>query len=100
MSPFTMIEVNAPPLVGENLLMLGGPAAVTVKVGPIACPPGVITCTGPGDAVGGTVAVIWVALFTTKLVALVRLKRTPVAPVIRTRPTAVRRWRWSVGAAR
>ena len=76
-----MIEVNAPPLVGENLLMLGGPAAVTVKVGPIACPPGVITCTGPGDAVGGTVAVIWVALFTTKLVALVRLKRTPVAPV-------------------
>src|SRR5215204_441397 len=51
---------------------------LTVKLdGLVAVPPGVVTLIGPVVAVEGTVAVIWVAEFTTNVAATL-LKVTPV----------------------
>src|SRR5207247_394054 len=80
--PVMVTEVPTGPLVGLKELMLGGAGGVvTVKLlALVAVPPGVLTWIGPLVAPLGTVAVIWVLVFTVKLAA-VPLKRTAVAPV-------------------
>jgi hypothetical protein len=70
------------PLVGEKDVIVGDPAAVTVKLVALAAvPPGVVTLIVPLVAPVGTTAVICVAESTVKLVAAVRLNVTSVAPV-------------------
>jgi hypothetical protein len=70
------------PLVGEKDVIVGDPAAVTVKLEALtAVPSGVVTLIVPLVAPTGTTAVICVAELTSKLVAAVRLNVTPVAPV-------------------
>ena len=80
--PVMVTEVPTGPLVGLKELMLGGAGGVvTVKLlALVAVPPGVLTWIGPLVAPLGTVAVIWVLVFTVKLAA-VPLKVTAVAPV-------------------
>src|SRR5439155_13323170 len=75
--PVMVTEVPTGPLVGLKELMLGGAGGVvTVKLlALVAVPPGVLTWIGPLVAPLGTVAVIWVLVFTVKLAA-VPLKRT------------------------
>ena len=59
-----MTEFPGLPLVGENDVIVG-PAAMTVKLlEEVAVPPAVVTVILPVDAVLGTLAVIWVLLFT------------------------------------
>lgn len=64
-------------------VMAGAPLlVVTVKFADdVAVPPGVVTVMDPLAPPTGTVAVIWVALFTVKAAALVPLNETAVAPV-------------------
>jgi hypothetical protein len=68
------------PEVGVKLVIVG--AAITLKlVALVTVPPAVVMEIAPVVAPGGTVAVIWAALFTVKLVALVPLNLTTVAPL-------------------
>ncbi len=57
-----------------------GRRGMTVKLGPASVPATVVTLTAPLLAPAGTVAVIWVAESTVKVVALVALNFTTVAP--------------------
>lgn len=60
--PLIVTEVPLTPLVGEKLVIVGGPPATMVKLVPlIAVPPGVVAAIGPVVAPDGTVAVIWVS---------------------------------------
>jgi len=80
--PTIVTEVPTGPLVGENEVIVGEPAAVTVKFDELlAVPPGVVTLILPVCAPDGTTAVIWVAELTVNVVALVFLNCTSVAPV-------------------
>jgi hypothetical protein len=77
--PVIVTEPPTDPLVGLRLVMVGA-GTVTVKLGPLAVPPGVVTLTTPDTAPTGTVAVICVALFTVKDVASTPPKVTVLAP--------------------
>src|SRR5439155_20198203 len=78
--PLIVTWVPTGPLVGVKELIVGG-EAVTVKLPAlVAVPPGAVTLIDPEVAPLGTVAVIWVLVFTVKLAA-VPLKATAVAPV-------------------
>jgi hypothetical protein len=80
--PTIVTEIPAGPLVGENEVIVGEPAGVTVKFDElVAVPPGVVTLILPVCAPEGTTAVIWVSELTVKVVALVFLNFTSVAPV-------------------
>jgi hypothetical protein len=80
--PTIVTEVPAGPLVGENEVIVGEPAGVTVKFDElVAVPPGVVRLILPVCAPEGTTAVIWVFELTVKVVALVFLNFTSVAPV-------------------
>jgi len=62
--PTTTIEVPTGPLVGLNPVIVGA-GTVTVKfAAEVAVPPAVVTENVPVVAPLGTVAVIWVELFT------------------------------------
>ncbi len=77
--PVMTTEVPAGPLVGANDVIVGG--GTTVKTTAlVAVPPAVVTVIEPVTAAKGTVAVIWVAEFTTK-VAKKPANFTAVAPV-------------------
>jgi hypothetical protein len=78
--PVMTTELPTSPLVGLRLDTVGA-AAVTVKLGPLAVPPGVMTLTAPVVAPAGTVTVICVALFTVNAVADTPLNFTAEAPV-------------------
>ena len=68
------------PLVGEKDPIVGDPLGVTVKLfALVADPLPFVTVMVPVVADGGTVAVIWLAEFTTKL-ALDPLKTTDLVP--------------------
>jgi len=68
-------------VVGVNEVIVGALAADSTKLLPlVAVPAGVVTEIVP-DAPQGTVAVIWVALFTVNATAAVPPKLTAVAPV-------------------
>src|SRR5438309_561642 len=70
----------AGPLVGEQLILVGG--GMTVKVVLLVpVPADVVTLSGPVVAPAGTVAWITVVDVTVKVVALVPLNRTAVTPV-------------------
>ncbi len=57
--PKMLTEVPTAPLVGENDVMVGAPATVTVKfVELVAVPLGLVTVMGPVEAPEGTMAVI------------------------------------------
>ncbi|HKZ75432.1 MAG TPA: hypothetical protein VJ259_02085, partial [Actinomycetota bacterium] len=78
------ITTSAPtgPEVGENDVIVGAPAAVTVKFWALVpVPPGVVTLIFPVVAPEGTVAVICVPVLTVNVVAAVLLNVTAVAPV-------------------
>jgi hypothetical protein len=78
------ITTSAPtgPEVGENDVIVGAPAAVTVKFWALVpVPPGVVTLIFPVVAPEGTVAVICVSVLTVNVVAAVLLNVTAVAPV-------------------
>ena len=80
LEPVITTEVPTGPLVGVKLATVG--ARITVKLlALVAVPPGVVMATVPLVAPVGTVAVIWVAELTVKVVALTPLNRTAVAPV-------------------
>jgi hypothetical protein len=80
--PSIVTVVPLGPLVGENDVIVGDPVGVTVKLPvPVAVPPGVVTLIRPDMAPDGTTAVICVGELTVKLVALVFLNFTSVAPV-------------------
>ena len=80
--PSIVTLVPTAPLVGENDVIVGEPAAVTVKFATLlAVPPDVVTLILPVIAPVGTTAVICVAEFTVNVVALVFLNFTSVAPV-------------------
>lgn len=80
--PSIVTVVPLGPLVGENDVIVGDPAGVTVKLPElVAVPPGVVTLIRPLMAPDGTTAVICVEELTVKLVALVFLNCTTVAPV-------------------
>jgi len=75
-APLITTLVPGPPCVGVKPMMRGA----TVKaVALVAVPLGVVTVSGPVDALAGTVAVICVLVSTWKLAA-VPLNRTAVAP--------------------
>jgi hypothetical protein len=81
--PLIVTIVPGEPLVGENDVIVGLPAAVTTKSSALdADPSGAVTEIGPVWAFAGTCAVIWVGPFTTK-VGSDRLGQnvTSVAPV-------------------
>jgi len=80
--PVIVTAVPAGPLVGVKVVIVGEvTAAVTVKLAAeLALPPEVVTETFPVVALLGTVAVIWLALFTVK-VADIPLKDTADAPL-------------------
>jgi hypothetical protein len=78
--PVITTELPTRPLVGLRLVTVGA-GAVTVKLGPVTVPPAVVTLTAPVMAPEGTVAVIFVALLTTYVVAEMPLNFTAVAPV-------------------
>ena len=78
--PVSVITAPATPPEGVNEDTVGG--ATTGKFEELVpVPPTVVTEIGPVIAPAGTVAVIWVAEFTVKLVAFVVLNLTTVAPV-------------------
>jgi hypothetical protein len=80
--PLIVTVVPLGPLVGENDVIVGDPVGVTVKLPVlVAVPPGVVTLIRPDMAPDGTTAVICVGELTVKLVALVFLNFTSVAPV-------------------
>jgi len=80
--PVMTTLVPTEPLVGVKEVIVGEPAAVTVKLLALeAVPPGVVTMIFPVMAPVGTTAVIWVAELTVKFVAEVFLNVTSVAPV-------------------
>jgi hypothetical protein len=80
--PSIVTVVPLGPLVGENDVIVGDPVGVTVKLPVlVAVPPGVVTLIRPVMAPDGTTAVICVGELTVKLVALVFLNFTTVAPV-------------------
>lgn len=81
--PLIVTEVPGAPLVGENDVMVGAGGDVpTVKsVALVAVPDGVVTEIAPDWAPLGTVAVIFVSVFTVKVVADLFLNLTSVAPV-------------------
>jgi len=84
--PRMLTEVPTAPVVGENDVMVGAPATVTVKfVELVAAPLGLVTVMGPVKAPEGTMAVIWVEEFTVKvadvvlnLTSLTSMKFVPV----------------------
>ena len=80
--PVMVTVVPTGPLVGEKLVIVGDEAAVvTVKfVVELALPPVVVTETFPVVAPLGTVAVIWLPLFTAN-VAVIPLNESAEAPV-------------------
>jgi len=80
--PVIVTVVPTGPLAGVKLVIVGDEAAaVTVKsVVELAIPPAVVTETFPVVAPLGTVAVIWLALFTAN-VAVMPLKESAEAPV-------------------
>ena len=80
--PSIVTVVPLGPPVGENDVIVGDPVGVTVKLPVlVAVPPGVVTLIRPVIAPDGTTAVICVGELTVKLVALVFLNFTTVAPV-------------------
>jgi hypothetical protein len=80
--PSIVTVVPLVPLVGENDVIVGDPVDVTVKVPElVADPPGEVTVILPVIAPDGTTDVICVEELTVKVVALVFLNFTPVAPV-------------------
>jgi hypothetical protein len=80
-APWMSTLVPTGPLVGENVLIVGGDA-VTVNEPPlVAVPPGAVTEIGPLVAPAGTWAVMSVGELTTKLGSATPLNVTEVAPV-------------------
>jgi hypothetical protein len=81
--PLIVTDVPTVPLAGENDVTVGACATtVTLKLDAlVAVPPGVVTPIGPVDAPAGTAATIDVGEVTLKLLELVPLKLTAVAPV-------------------
>jgi hypothetical protein len=80
--PSIVTVVPLGPLAGEKDVIVGDPVGVTVKLPElVAVPPGAVTLIFPVMAPDGTSAVIRVAESTVKLVALVVLNFTSVAPV-------------------
>src|SRR5204863_1243689 len=77
--PLIVTWVPTGPLVGVKELIVGGEAVPVKLPALVAVPPGVVTLIDPEVAPLGTVAVIWVLVFTVKL-APVPLKATAVAP--------------------
>src|SRR6266540_3616415 len=76
--PRMLTEVPAAPLMGENDVMVGAPATVTVKfVELVAAPLGLVRVMGPVKAPEGTMAEICVEEFTVNEAAAF-LKLTPV----------------------
>ncbi len=81
-APVMVTLVPIAPLVGEKLEIEGAVVVVTVnELALVAVPPAVVTLIVPVVAPLGTVAVICVEEFTVKVVALVPLNLTAVAPV-------------------
>ena len=78
--PWMSTLVPTGPLLGVYELIVGGDGA-TVKVPPVAVPPGVVTEIVPVVAPAGTCAVMSVGELTTKLGSGVPLNVTEVAPV-------------------
>jgi hypothetical protein len=85
--PRITTEVPTGPLLGENDVMVGAPATVTVKFDELVAEPlALVTVIGPVNAPEGTVAVIWVDEFTVKVadvfLNLTSLTLTKFVPLI------------------
>jgi hypothetical protein len=79
--PVIVTLAPTPPLVGEKLVMDGAGAVTVKELALVAVPPAVVTLIVPVVAPLGTVAVICVEELTVKLVEVVPLNVTAVAPV-------------------